>query len=66
MTSGEEIQQVVSDGEGRLSLWPLGRVVPIGWTATGFEGERQACLDHVGAVWRDMRPLSIQERCHER
>ncbi|WP_242910398.1 MbtH family protein [Actinomadura terrae] len=50
---------VVRNIEGQYSVWPLGRDVPSGWDATGFEGPREHCLEHIGEVWTDLRPLSV-------
>lgn len=71
MTQDEDSQEdasheVVIDREGRHSLWPYGRTIPTGWTAAGFRGARQACLDHVGTVWLDQPPLLLREAGHER
>ncbi|RID90091.1 MbtH family protein [Gemmobacter lutimaris] len=52
---------VVMNHEEQYSLWPKGRDLPAGWTATGFGGDKQACLDHINAVWTDMRPLSLRK-----
>ncbi|OJY31017.1 MAG: hypothetical protein BGP11_00895 [Rhodobacterales bacterium 65-51] len=52
---------VVMNHEEQYSLWPQGRELPAGWTATGFGGDKQACLDHINAVWTDMRPLSLRK-----
>lgn len=65
-TQDDQTHEVVIDGEGRHSLWPLERSVPAGWSPTGFRGARQACLDHVDVVWRDQRPLSLREARDER
>jgi MbtH protein len=54
--------QVVVNHEEQYSLWPLDRQPPPGWRAEGFTGSRQECLDHIDAVWTDMRPCSVRER----
>ncbi|WP_276199237.1 amino acid adenylation domain-containing protein [Chelatococcus sp. XZ-Ab1] len=53
------IFDVVVNGEGQFSLWPVGRGLPDGWRTAGFSGPRAACLAHVGTVWRDMRPARL-------
>ncbi|MEU0900276.1 MbtH family NRPS accessory protein [Streptomyces massasporeus] len=54
--------RVVVNHEEQYSIWAAGRDLPDGWTATGFEGPKQACLDHIDEVWTDMRPLSLRRR----
>lgn len=51
---------VISD-EGRYSIWLEYKEIPWGWRAEGMSGNKQSCLDHIGKVWTDMRPLSLQE-----
>ncbi|MFD7449831.1 MbtH family protein [Kitasatospora sp. NPDC059827] len=51
---------VVLNDEEQYSVWPADRDVPAGWRAEGFEGTRQACLEHVSEVWTDMRPRSLR------
>jgi MbtH protein len=51
---------VVRNDEEQYSIWPLRRELPAGWTATGFVGSRQACLDHIQEVWTDIRPKSAR------
>jgi len=53
---------VVVNAEEQYSIWDSRRKVPVGWTATGFEGSEAACLDHIDAIWTDMRPLSLREK----
>lgn len=49
---------VLVNDEGQHSLWPEAIDVPSGWH-TVFNGERQACIDHVEANWTDIRPASL-------
>lgn len=58
----EERFLVVVNSEQQYSIWSSRRDLPAGWTATGFEGTRAACLDHIDTVWTDMRPLSLREK----
>jgi MbtH protein len=46
---------VVNEG-GRFSIWPTDLAVPAGWRPTGFSGSRQACLNQVAQLWRDLCP----------
>ncbi|MFF4776940.1 MbtH family protein [Microtetraspora fusca] len=54
--------RVVVNDEEQYSVWWSDREPPAGWTATGFEGTREECLDHIDTVWTDMRPLSVRGR----
>jgi MbtH protein len=60
-----QVFHVVVNGEGQHSIWPDFRAIPDGWRATGFQGLKKECLDHIGTVWTDMRPLSLQRRSSE-
>lgn len=51
---------VVINHEEQHSIWPAEQEPPAGWRAEGFVGDRQECLDHITAVWTDMRPLSAR------
>ena len=51
---------VVTNEQGQYSLWPVGKPMAIGWTATGWRGERQGCLDYIAEHWTDMRPRSLR------
>ncbi len=53
---------VVRNDEEQYSIWQDGRDLPLGWYAEGTSGTRQECLDHIGRVWTDMRPLSLRRR----
>lgn len=54
------VMLVVVNHEEQYSVWDRDRALPPGWSATGFEGSRQECLDHIDTVWTDMRPLSVR------
>jgi MbtH protein len=51
---------VVHNDEEQFSVWRADRPLPAGWHATGYEGAKDACLDHIATVWTDMRPLSLR------
>lgn len=53
---------VVVNDEDQYSVWPQGRDLPAGWSATGFCGSRQECLQHIEDVWTDLRPLTVRRR----
>jgi MbtH protein len=52
--------RVVVNHEEQYALWPAEQELPAGWKAEGASGPRQECLDHIAAVWTDMRPLSLR------
>ena len=52
----EQFDVVVNDEE-QYSIWQAGSEPPAGWRAEGFSGPRQECLEHIAAVWTDMRPV---------
>ena len=52
--------RVVVNDELQYSIWPEDRELPAGWRDEGTIGEKQECLDHIDAVWTDMRPLSLR------
>ena len=52
--------EVVVNDEGQHSVWWVGRERPAGWRAEGKQGTRAECLDHIDAVWTDMRPASLR------
>jgi MbtH protein len=54
--------RVVRNEEEQYSIWRADRELPQGWEAEGTTGSRQECLDHIGRVWTDMRPLSLRNR----
>lgn len=53
--------QVLVNDEEQYSLWPLANEIPPGWRATGKQGSKQECMDHVDEVWTDLRPRSLRE-----
>ncbi|WP_067132258.1 MbtH family protein [Microtetraspora malaysiensis] len=54
--------RVVVNDEEQYSVWWSDHEPPTGWTATGFEGTREECLDHIDTVWTDMRPSGVRGR----
>jgi MbtH protein len=48
--------------EEQYLIWPADRENPLGWYDEGTSGAREECLDHIEAVWTDMRPRSVRER----
>ncbi|MEU6996550.1 MbtH family protein [Streptomyces sp. NPDC046465] len=50
---------VLVNDEEQHSLWPASGAVPAGWRSVLGPESRAACLAHVEASWRDMRPKSL-------
>jgi MbtH protein len=57
----KEIFRVVVNHEEQYSIWPDYKDIPAGWRDAGKIGEKQECLEHIGKVWTDMRPLSLRK-----
>ncbi|MEO3827708.1 MbtH family NRPS accessory protein [Actinomadura sp. B10D3] len=57
--------RVVLNDEEQYSIWWADRELPAGWRAEGTEGTREECLEHIGTVWTDMRPLSLRRRMEQ-
>ena len=51
---------VVLNDEDQYSIWLADRQLPNGWRAEGKAGTKAECLEHIGAVWTDMRPRSLR------
>ena len=62
---GERFYRVVVNEEEQYSIWWADRDLPAGWRAEGVEGTKDECLDHIGAVWTDMRPASLRRRMQQ-
>ena len=60
--AAEPTYLVVINHEEQYSIWPDGRDVPAGWTATGYAGPKADCLAHIDQVWTDMRPRGLRLR----
>ncbi|OWQ38243.1 hypothetical protein CDH05_28110 [Pseudomonas lactis] len=59
-THSDGIYHVVVNHEEQYSVWPEWRQPPEGWRSEGKRGSKQECLDYIGNVWTDMRPLSLR------
>jgi MbtH protein len=53
---------VVVNGEEQYSIWPTVKPIPAGWKATGFQGPKAECLEHIDLIWTDIRPRSLRLR----
>ena len=51
----QQSYQVVKNGAGQYSLWPVGKDVPSGWTSTGWEGSKAAAMERI--TWLTRQPL---------
>jgi MbtH protein len=54
-----QLFHVLVNDEGQYSLWPGATAVPAGWSAVLRDERRAVCLEHIEAVWQDMRPRSL-------
>ncbi len=52
---------VVVNAEEQYSVWPADRDLPAGWSGVGEPRPKDQCLEHIAAVWTDMRPLSVRQ-----
>jgi uncharacterized protein YbdZ (MbtH family) len=59
------VYKVVVNHEEQYSIWPADRENPLGWRDVGKSGPKAECLAYIGAVWTDMRPLSLRQRMEE-
>jgi MbtH protein len=60
-TNLDDIQYtVVINDEEQYSIWPTFRDVLAGWREVGVRGPKGQCLEHIEAVWTDMRPASLR------
>ena len=57
--------KVVVNHEEQDSISPASRKPPAGWREVGKVGSKAECLEHVEAVWTDMRPLSLRKAMGE-
>jgi len=54
--------RVVVNHEEQYSIWPVDRENAPGWRDEGKTGTRSECLQYIGEVWTDMRPLSLRRK----
>ena len=57
--------KVVVNHEEQYSIYPDDKENPLGWKDVGTSGTKQECLDYIGEVWTDMRPLSLRKKMEE-
>lgn len=56
---------VLVNHEEQYSLWLADKAIPLGWSAVGTPGSREACLAYVKEVWTDMTPKSLRKQTQE-
>lgn len=54
--------RVVVNDEEQYALWPAQKDNAPGWRDAGVGGSKEVCLEHIGRVWTDLRPLSLRGR----
>lgn len=59
------VYNVVINHQEQYSIWPADRENALGWNEVGRTGNKKECLDYIGQVWTDMRPLSLQKKMAE-
>lgn len=64
-TEDTTIYKVVINHEEQYSIWPSYRENPLGWKDVGKSGPKAECLEYIGEVWTDMRPLSLRKKMEE-
>jgi MbtH protein len=58
----KRLYNVVVNHEEQYSIWPTNREIPAGWREVGVSGTKKECLEYIGKVWTDMRPLSLRNK----
>ena len=61
----DETYVVVRNQEEQYSIWWADRQMPPGWEIVGQPGSKDACLERIGELWTDMRPLSLRRQMDE-
>ena len=57
--------KVVVNHEEQYSIWLADRENVLGWNDREKERMKQVCLDYMGEVWTDVRPLSVRRYMEE-
>ena len=57
---------VVVNQDDAYSIWPEDpeMPIPVGWREPSepCRGSKETCLEYIGRVWTDMRPLGLRTR----
>ena len=56
---------VLINDEEQYSLWSASIAIPAGWRTTYGPAAKQACLDYVDEVWKDLTPRSVRLRLQD-
>lgn len=56
---------VLINDEEQYSLWSGSIAIPAGWRTIYGPAAKQACLDYVDEVWKDLTPRSVRLRLQE-
>jgi len=64
-TEDTTVYEAVVNHEEQYSIWPARREKPAGWRSAGKTGTKAECLQYIGEVWTDMRPLSLRKKMAE-
>jgi MbtH protein len=59
------VYKVVINHEEQYSIWLAERPSPLGWRDAGKIGTKSECLEYIGKVWTDMRPLSLKKQMEQ-
>ena len=58
--------QVVVNHEEQYSIWPVHlKDLPQGWKIVGESGSKQECLERIGKLLTDLRPLSLRKKMEQ-
>lgn len=57
--------KVVVNHEEQYSIWLAHKENPLGWLDVGPRGKKQDCLEFIGEIWTDMRPLTLRRKMEE-
>jgi MbtH protein len=61
-TTDNTVYKVVVNHEEQYSIWPAHRQNALGWNDADKIGTKSECLEYIGRVWKDMRPLSLRKQ----
>jgi MbtH protein len=64
-TEDTTVYEAVVNHEEQYSIWPAHREKPMGWKGAGKTGTKAECLQYIGEIWTDMRPLSLRKKMAE-
>jgi len=57
--------KVVINHEEQYSIWAADTENALGWRDVGRSGTKKECLEYIGEVWTDMRPLSLRKHMEQ-